>query len=92
MTDYTPDIAIHPGETLKEAMEDKRLNVFLLSGILGVHENCLQDFMDGKIPLTDQMAERLGDFVSTKQFWLNLQKQYDRLIALGIQPAQPPTN
>jgi addiction module HigA family antidote len=73
---------IHPGEHLKEFLEELGIsqNAFALS--IGVSVMRISHVIHGKRPVTAELAVLFGKaFNQTPQFWLNLQNGYDLKLA-----------
>ncbi len=69
---------IHPGEFLKEMLDDLGIsqNAFALS--IGVSAMRISHLIHGRRPVTAELAVLFGKaFGQTPQFWLNLQNGYD---------------
>ena len=80
MTDGMP--AIHPGEFLKELLEELQLNQTSLAEALGISTMRVSHVLRGQRPVTAELALRLGRVMGqTPQYWLNLQTTYDLKIA-----------
>lgn len=74
--------AIHPGEILKEELEDANMSAAELARNLGVPHNRFTEIIRGSRSITGDTALRLAHWFGTApQFWLNLQAQYDLRIA-----------
>jgi addiction module HigA family antidote len=74
--------AIHPGEFLKEMLEELSItqNAFALS--IGVSAMRISHVIHGKRPVTAELAVLFGKaFGQTPQFWMNLQTGYDLKVA-----------
>jgi antitoxin HigA-1 len=70
--------AIHPGEFLAEILDDLHLTQLALAKALGVSAMRISYVLQGKRPVTAQLALLLGKaFGQTPQYWLNLQSDYD---------------
>ena len=70
--------AIHPGEYLKETLEELGMpqNAFALS--IGVSAMRISHVIHGKRPVTAELAVLFGKaFSQTPQYWMNLQTSYD---------------
>lgn len=70
--------AIHPGEYLKEILEELGVsqNAFALS--IGVSAMRISHVIHGKRPVTAELAVLFGRaFGQTPQYWMNLQASYD---------------
>lgn len=69
---------IHPGEILKDELEEIGLNGSDLAKRLSVPENRIYQILNGQRSITANTALRLGKFFNTgPEFWLNLQKAYE---------------
>ena len=73
---------IHPGETLREDLEELGMSAAELSRQLAVPVNRITQILNGARAVTGDTALRLGHFFNTSpEFWLNLQKLYDLRMA-----------
>ena len=73
---------IHPGEYIREALEDLGLTQAALAKLLGVSAMRISHLVREERPVTAEMALRLGQaFGQSPQYWLNLQADYDLKIA-----------
>ena len=73
---------IHPGEFLKELLEELQLNQTSLAEALGISTMRVSHVLRGQRPVTAELALRLGRVMGqTPQYWLNLQTTYDLKIA-----------
>ena len=73
---------IHPGEYIREALEDLGLTQVALAKLLGVSAMRISHLVREERPVTAEMALRLGQaFGQSPQYWLNLQADYDLKIA-----------
>ncbi|NJD37625.1 MAG: HigA family addiction module antidote protein [Geobacter sp.] len=87
--------AIHPGEYLKELLEELHLsqNTFALS--IGVSAMRISHVVHGKRPVTAELAILFARaFSQTPQYWMNLQASYDlkvteKTMARRIRQVQP---
>lgn len=69
---------IHPGEYLREILDDMALTQSALADALGVSPMRISHLLKGDRPVTAELALRLGRaFGQTPQYWLNLQSTYD---------------
>lgn len=74
--------AVHPGEILKEGMEDFGLNAHQLAKALRVPPNRITAILKERRGITADTALRLSKyFGTTAQYWLNLQTGYDLRVA-----------
>lgn len=75
-------IAIHPGETLAEILDEYGLSAARAARILGVPTNRITQILAGKRNITADTAMRLGRWLGmSPQFWMNLQQLYDLRLA-----------
>ena len=73
---------IHPGEYVREALEDLGLTQAALARLLGVSAMRISHLVREERPVTAEMALRLGQaFGQSPQYWLNLQADFDLKIA-----------
>lgn len=73
---------IHPGEILREELEELEFSANAFARILSVPVNRITSILNGKRSITADTALRLSRFFGTSaQFWLNLQSSYDLKIA-----------
>ena len=73
---------IHPGEYIREALEDLGMTQTAFAQALGVSAMRISHLVREERPVTAEMALRLGQaFGQSPQYWLNLQADYDLKIA-----------
>lgn len=73
---------IHPGEYLREILDDMALTQAALATALGISAMRVSHLLKGDRPVTAELALRLGQaFGQSPQYWLNLQADYDLKIA-----------
>lgn len=69
---------IHPGEILKDELEEIGISAAELARQLRVPENRMSEVMRCRRNITADTALRLGKwFGSSAVFWMNLQKNYE---------------
>lgn len=69
---------IHPGEILREELEETGLSARAFAERLNVPTNRITAILNGQRALTPDTALRLALFFqNTPEFWLNLQRDYD---------------
>ena len=69
---------VHPGVYLKELLEELRLSQYRLAQDIGVPPMRISHVVQGKRPVTAELALRLGRyFGQSPRYWLNLQSRYD---------------
>ena len=73
---------VHPGEYLKELLDELDLSQYRLAKNLGVSPMRINHVINGKRPVTAELALRLGRyFGQNPRYWINLQSRYDMDIA-----------
>ncbi len=69
---------VHPGEVLREEIEERRLSANALSQAIGVPANRITGILNEARAVTPDTAMRLARcFGMSAAFWLNLQQAYD---------------
>lgn len=78
----------HPGETLKEALEDYGISQYRLGQDLGISHSRVTAIIKGRQGITAATALRLGKYFGMPpEYWLNLQHLYDLAAAREEQAA-----
>ena len=73
---------IHPGELLREELEERDLSMNQLARELHVPMNRISAIVNGKRAVSADTALRLGRYLGTSaQMWMNLQAAYDLEVA-----------
>lgn len=73
---------IHPGEMLRDELEERGLSMNHLARELRVPMNRVSAIVNGKRAITADTALRLARFFGTgAQMWMNLQADYDLEVA-----------
>ena len=81
-TTYIPDIAFHPGETLKEILEENGMTNKELSLRTNKPEKTISKVVNGTSALTPDMAIAFETVLGLPaQFWMNLQRDFDETSA-----------
>ena len=76
------DLIIHPGETLKEMLDDRDMSQRELAIRTSVKEPHISNIVRGKKPLSVSFAKKLGYALGVDaNFWINLQSNYDKELA-----------
>lgn len=71
-------VAVHPGEVLREELDERGVTPTELARRIGVPANRVSQIIGGKRTITADTALRLGHWLGTDpQFWLNLQARFD---------------
>jgi antitoxin HigA-1 len=69
---------IHPGEFLKEALEELGTSQAEFARAIGISPMRISHVVNGTRPVTAELALFFGRaFGQTPQYWLNLQSDYD---------------
>ncbi len=74
---------IHPGEILREELNELGLSANALAKALGVPTNRITAILNEQRSITGDSALRLAKyFGTTPEFWMNLQTAYDVKMAI----------
>lgn len=77
-----PAVATHPGELLADELEARNLTQQTLATQIGVSQAIISQLLHKKRRVSLEMALRLEQSLDiSAEFWLNLQRQYDRVTA-----------
>jgi addiction module HigA family antidote len=70
---------IHPGEVLRDEMDELRLSARQLAAALGIPNNRVSQILAGRRAITASTALRLARYFAgtTPEFWAQLQLTYD---------------
>jgi len=80
---------IHPGEILREEMEELGLSANALAKALKVPANRITAILNEQRSITGDTALRLARyFGTTPEFWMNLQTSYDVKRAMQVSGAE----
>ena len=78
MSGLSRDMIIHPGETLREVMEDRNMSQQELAYRTGVTPKHISTVLNGEKNITSSFAKKLEyAFNIDAEFWMNLQADYD---------------
>jgi antitoxin HigA-1 len=73
---------VHPGEFLKEILDELGISQAVFARAVGLSAMRISHVVKGKRPITAEMALLFGKaFGQTPQYWINLQAAYDLKIA-----------
>ena len=76
ITDKLPPV--HPGEILKETLDDLGISMNRLSQEIRVPANRVSSIIAGRRSITGETALRLARYLgTTPEYWLNMQARYD---------------
>ncbi len=68
----------HPGEVLSDVLEDLKMSQTSFAEVLGVSRRTVNEIVQGRRPITVDMAIRIGKALGNgPQLWLNLQQKVD---------------
>lgn len=74
---YEPDFSSPPGETIKQMLYEKDMNVNELCEKLNMRNDIVTGILDGVVKINKDRAEQLGNVLGpNKRFWLNREKNY----------------
>lgn len=74
---YHPIKAICPGETIQETMDCMGLTPEAFADKLDITVEELSDLLQGSIPLTCELANKLQEITNTPaRIWISLEKRY----------------
>ena len=74
--------AIHPGEFLRETLDELGLTQAAFANALDISPRRVSHLLKRDRPVTAELALRLGRALGqTPQYWLNLQTAYDLKVA-----------
>lgn len=74
--------AVHPGEFLREVLDELGLTQTAFADAIGISPMRVSHVLRGERPVTAEFALRLGRALGqTPQYWLNLQTAYDLKLA-----------
>jgi addiction module HigA family antidote len=69
---------VHPGEVIADLLEDLEMTTIDFAQKLDVSAETVEAIIQGRIPVTVDMAIRLGKALGNgPQLWLNLQQKVD---------------
>lgn len=94
-TEYIPSIAFHPGDYIRDIVEEMDISQSEFAKRLGINDKVLSDLVNCKIPMSKEVAEKLSTMLGTSiSVWLNLQLSYDEnllknKINTGIKADEP---
>lgn len=75
--DFVPRWASPPGDTIKDALKEQQVDRSTLANALAVSKEDLDALIDGGIPLTIRLAERLSSSIGgSVEFWMTRDGHY----------------
>lgn len=79
---FNPNIAIHPGETLKETLDYLEMSQVDLAERTGLTTKTINEIVKGKNPITQDTAMKLSSvFGMSSAFWNNLERNYQETLS-----------
>lgn len=76
---------VHPGEVISDILDDLGMTQTKFAEILGVSTLTINEILEGRRPITVDIAIRIGKaFGNGSRLWLNLQQKVDIWDALQI--------
>ena len=73
---------MHPGIYLKELLDELKISQYRLAKEVGVPAMRINLLVNGKRPITAELALRLGRyFGQNPRYWMNLQSRFDLDVA-----------
>ena len=80
---------IHPGEYIREALDDLGITQAALAKTLGISSMRISHLVREERPVTAKLALRLGQaFGQSPQYWLNLQADYDLKMTRSVMTSE----
>lgn len=80
-TNFTPDYAIHPGEFIKEEIEDLNISQKELAERTNISKTVINEIINGKRNINADIAIKLEEVLySNARYWLNLQAIYNEAL------------
>ncbi len=75
---HSKEMIIHPGETLKEVIEDRNISVETLAQSAGFPQDYIRGVISCKENISDEFAKKLEDILNIDaDFWLKLNDLYN---------------
>ena len=82
MVKYKEIRAFHPGRYIQDILDDEHVTVEEYAERLGMDVETLDALVNGEIPMTLEIAEKLSNYIGTGvNLWINLQKNYVKSLA-----------
>lgn len=70
-------LAIPPGETINDMLEDKNISLSQFARSMQISEERAEYLLEGDEVITDEIARKLCEVLgATVSFWLDLEAQY----------------
>ncbi|HHW07598.1 MAG TPA: HigA family addiction module antidote protein [Clostridia bacterium] len=82
MNGLSLELIIHPGETLREILEDRKMSQKELAARVGLTEAYISNVINGQKAISVSLAKKLEYALGIDaSFWINLQANYDKELA-----------
>ncbi|MGI5905458.1 MAG: HigA family addiction module antitoxin [Candidatus Pararuminococcus gallinarum] len=79
ITGLSRDLIFHPGETLREILDDRGMSQKELSQRTGVRESYISNIINGKKNISATFAKKMEYALGIESsFWINLQANYEK--------------
>ncbi|MCP8687282.1 ImmA/IrrE family metallo-endopeptidase [Marinobacterium sedimentorum] len=76
-TSFQPDWVSPPGETIKDILTERALNISDFSEMMGFSQKSAKDLLHGKLKIDNDVANSLETiFGASKEFWINRERNY----------------
>jgi plasmid maintenance system antidote protein VapI len=76
---FKPDYAVHPSRTIREHINNRcDGSERIFADMIQVPIEYVRELVEGRIHINEFIAGKLALYGGSKQFWLNLQQNYDR--------------
>lgn len=76
MNDFNPNWVSAPGDTIEDILIQKNISVKSFSEIMNLHMKDSLLLLGGELLISDEIAEKLASIASTKQFWINRERNF----------------
>ena len=77
INEYDPDYISAPGETLKEALEEREMTELELANKMGYSLETIEEIIQGKGHITPEISRKLEETLGIPAyFWNNREKRY----------------
>lgn len=82
MNDYSPNVAVHPGKTLRDLLDSLKMSQVDLAERTGLTTKTINEIIQEKNPITPETSLKLSAvFGMSPAFWNNLERNYQETIA-----------
>ncbi|WP_285751984.1 HigA family addiction module antitoxin [Lentzea sp. NBRC 105346] len=82
LVEWKPDWSVHPGETLRETLQERGLTQLACATLIGRTPQVVNQIINGKKSITADTALDLEHGLGiSAEFWVRLQADYDLSVA-----------